>query len=90
MWCLDHLAQCREWISGGARQETATIVQVSDGQNELRPWSRDGEKRGKEIFRQQNHTGSQHHTAPGSTRHIVFCMKVIPGVGEVGSPSVLS
>lgn len=23
-------------------------------------------------------------TAPGSTRHIVFCMKVIPGVEEAG------
>lgn len=43
------------------------------------------ERRKEMIFRWQNLTASQHHTAPQSTRHIVFCVKVTPRVGKLAA-----
>ena len=43
------------------------------------------ERRKEMIFRWQNHTASQHRTAPQNTRHIVFCVKVTPRVGKVAA-----
>lgn len=40
------------------------------------------ERRQELIFGWQTPTESQHHTAPETTGHVVFCVKVTPGVGK--------